>query len=97
MNLDGSGETLLTPDGRAQDPAFSPDGRRLVFGSDAGGWNQTWVMDVDGSNATRLTYSYATEDHPVFSPDGRTIVFVGSGKGFVNLYLINATGPGARA
>lgn len=36
-------------------PRFSPDGKRILFTSDAGGGDNMWVMDKDGSNARQIT------------------------------------------
>lgn len=36
-------------------PRFSPDGKKILFTSDAGGGDNIWVMDRDGSNAKQVT------------------------------------------
>ncbi|MBH9552949.1 amidohydrolase family protein [Inhella gelatinilytica] len=56
-------------------PRFSPDGQRIAFVSDAGGGDNIWVMNSDGSEARALT----TEDfrllnNPVWHPDGQAIL-----------------------
>jgi imidazolonepropionase-like amidohydrolase/Tol biopolymer transport system component len=39
-------------------PRFSPDGKKILFTSDAGGGDNCWLMDADGKNAKQVT----TED-----------------------------------
>ena len=34
---------------------FSPDGKRLTYMSDAGGGDNIWVMNIDGSNAHEVS------------------------------------------
>ncbi|MEX0362649.1 MAG: TolB family protein, partial [Allomuricauda sp.] len=36
-------------------PRFSPDGSKISFTSDAGGGDNIWVMDADGSDAKQVT------------------------------------------
>jgi predicted Ser/Thr protein kinase len=92
-NSDGSDEQRLT-DRPAGDwePAWSPDGTRIVFDSDhhaiGGDRNQLYVMDADGSNLTRLTYTEGNEEHPSWSPDSSRIAFHSNGA----LAVINADG-----
>lgn len=36
-------------------PRFSPDGKHILFTSDAGGGDNIWTMDADGTNARQVT------------------------------------------
>ncbi|MCW5922237.1 MAG: PD40 domain-containing protein [Saprospiraceae bacterium] len=36
-------------------PRFSPDGKKILFTSDAGGGDNIWVMDADGKNPKQVT------------------------------------------
>lgn len=36
-------------------PRFSPDGKKILFTSDAGGGDNIWVMDADGKNGKQVT------------------------------------------
>lgn len=55
MNPDGSGIQQMTTSGVNEDPAWSPDGRHLVFTSSRDGTKQVYVMHADGSGQKRLT------------------------------------------
>jgi Tol biopolymer transport system component len=85
--------------GGIESPSFSPDGFKILYREPyawGGGIGQIWVVDVDGSDAKKLT----TEGGrwPSWSPDGSKIVYtkysledpcqVGSGE----LYVMNADG-----
>jgi Tol biopolymer transport system component len=57
-------------------PDWSPDGRRIAFTSNRGGNPEVYVMNADGSEPVRLTFSNgATSAAPDWSPNGRQIVF----------------------
>src|SRR5688572_32904567 len=36
-------------------PRFSPDGKKILFTSDAGGGDNIWIMNIDGSKAKQIT------------------------------------------
>ncbi|MEM6879017.1 MAG: amidohydrolase, partial [Bacteroidota bacterium] len=56
-------------------PRFSPDGSQLLFTSDAGGGDNIWVMDVDGSDARQITEeSFRLLNNAVWTPDGQYFV-----------------------
>jgi Tol biopolymer transport system component/DNA-binding winged helix-turn-helix (wHTH) protein len=76
------------------DPHFSPDGRRLAFGSGRSGNVAIWVTAADGSDARQLTNSTRQwAGSPAWSPDGRSIAFdsVDVG-GQVHIWTIDAEG-----
>ncbi|HYM33942.1 MAG TPA: hypothetical protein VET48_01030, partial [Steroidobacteraceae bacterium] len=53
---------------------FSPDGKRIAYISDAGGGDNVWVMNVDGSNAKALTEEdFRLLNNPVWHPSGQYI------------------------
>jgi Tol biopolymer transport system component len=52
-------------------PAWSPDGKRIVFASPRSGRWQIYVMDSDGANVRQLTNHEKGAVHPQFSADGR--------------------------
>ncbi|MCB1634339.1 MAG: PD40 domain-containing protein, partial [Xanthomonadales bacterium] len=56
-------------------PQFSPDGRRIAYTSDAGGGDNIWLMNADGSQAKALTAeSFRLLNNPNWSPDGQYVV-----------------------
>ena len=65
MNPDGSGAQQMTTLGSNEDPAWSPDGRHLVFTSTRGGKKDIYVMHADGSGQRRLTRNGVNN----FAPD----------------------------
>ena len=71
---DGTGLRRLTND-RAFDrrPAWSPDGKRLIFPSNRTGEFQIWVVNADGSGLQALTQARESLSAPVWSPDGSRI------------------------
>jgi Tol biopolymer transport system component len=57
-------------------PQFSPDGRRIAFGSDRGGLQSAiWVMNADGSSPKRLTKPRLRAFWPDWAPNGERILF----------------------
>jgi len=71
-------------------PAWSPDGREIVFSSNridpAGHLNSIYVMKSDGTGVRRLTRERHDARYPSFSPDGRRIVYVADLVGPDNYY-----------
>ena len=67
MDPDGSGRQRLTRN-PAYDwaPAVSPNGRRIVFGSDRDGDDEIFKMRADGSGQHRLTRNNDSDSEPPF-------------------------------
>ncbi len=78
MNPDGSGVVNLTDNGTAiadNDPSWSPNGKQIAFESRRDGDSEVYVMDADGTNVKRLTFSKGEDRGTSWSPDGSKIVF----------------------
>jgi Tol biopolymer transport system component len=56
-------------------PAWSPDGRQIVFSGLLGGLNDLFLYDLESSKLRRLTDDPFAELDPAWSPDGRQIAF----------------------
>ncbi len=53
---------------------FSPDGKQLTYMSDAGGGDNVWVMNVDGSEAHAVSKEdFRLLNNPVWHPNGQYI------------------------
>jgi len=89
--------TRVTLDEREEQfPSLAPDGRSLVYASQAGGdWDIYW-QDVGGENIRNLTEDCLEDDtQPAFSPDGRWIAFRSQRNGG-GIFVMSATGESVR-
>ena len=81
MNADGSEQKRVTDDAHSDNaPAWSPNGRQIVFqrtfeGITDEGNIELYSMNADGSDQTRLTDYLGRDADPDWSADGRTIAF----------------------
>jgi len=89
--INGQNPVLLTsgaaPKGGKRRPAWSPDGKYILYASDEGKDSKdepnydVWMMREDGTGVRQLTTNGSMDDYPVVSPDQKHIYFV-SNRGF---------------
>jgi len=67
---------------------------KIVFQSNRDGNYEIYIMDVDGSNQTRLTFSDADDTEPACKFDGSKIAFTSDRDGNKEIYVMNTDGSG---
>ncbi|MDH7447163.1 amidohydrolase family protein [Aquimarina sp. 2201CG14-23] len=71
----GKAKTLRTGIPFEVQPRFSPDGNKISFTSDAGGGDNIWIMDTDGSNATQITKEkFRLLNNATWMPDNNYLI-----------------------
>jgi Tol biopolymer transport system component len=105
--LDKTGQTTrLTNNSRHENnPALSPDGKKVAFNAGDESNRATWeiyVLNLDTRQEAQLTFNQVIDAHPDWSPDGSKIVF-GSFRdaqvkpaGTADIYVMNADGTGLK-
>jgi eukaryotic-like serine/threonine-protein kinase len=78
-----------------ENPALSPDDRRIAVARTVQSNQDIWVIDVLRGGATRFTFDPAVEPYGVWSPDGTRIAFQSNRNGNRDLFLKSSSGAGA--
>ncbi len=77
MQADGSQQTLLTQTADNENSAvWIKNGTKIAFLSNAGGSNQVWEMNADGSERKQLSNSDKGVDGFLFSPDEKSVILI---------------------
>jgi Tol biopolymer transport system component len=97
MNADGTGVTrLIGGNWVSQTPEYSPNGSRIAFASNRGGYvSNIWVMRTDGTGLKRITDPKLQAWAPDWSPDGTHIVFTSDAElPFPSVFAMRSDGTG---
>jgi TolB protein len=109
-NSDGSNQKQLTTtisphrwpgpwaaDGNGS-PQWTPDGRKIVYVSWENGPPEIFIMNVDGSNKTRLTTAEFRDESPEITPDGKHILFNSRRENMMNggIFIMTLDGKNER-
>jgi Tol biopolymer transport system component len=102
VRADGTDQRVIpsqTPEGCETDPAFTPDGDRLVFERfDAiADDDAIWIMDLNGNGRRRIGTGPGGAATPEVSPDGQTITFLSfTPNDLTALFAMSISGGAAR-
>ena len=72
--------------------AVAPDGAKVLFSSNRSGRPMIYMMNIDGSEAKRITFAGKYNASPVWSPSGSKIAFAGYDKGHFDIFIMDANG-----
>ena len=102
MNADGINKRQVTALKAASfAPFFTPDGKRIIFCTNYFDPERSdrhrqpnfdlALIDLDGKNIERVTYSESFDGFPMFSPDGKKLVFASNrnagNRGDTNVFI----------
>jgi len=94
--LSGENPRQITEDASDQGFSLSPDGKQIAFMSytreEARDW-EIYVMDLAGTQITRLTNRPGKDGLPTWSPDGQWIAFVRETEPDNNIWDVMAVRP----
>ncbi|HXV61844.1 MAG TPA: protein kinase [Vicinamibacteria bacterium] len=77
-------------------PAYSPDGRFVVFSSNRTGNLDIWLLDRESRVLRQLTDDASQDWDPGFTADGRRVLFSSSRGGNLEIWSIDLDGSNAR-
>lgn len=85
-------EPLASSAPRAGSPAWSRDGKSLVYTAEVNGIKQVFVRNFGSPTAAQITNSATDCSSPFWSTDDSMVFYLGPGARGTDLYLIGATG-----
>jgi hypothetical protein len=80
-------------------PHVSPDGKRIMYASQAGGadqFNNIYWLPIEGGVPVKLTFGAFDHFHPRWSPDGERIAYISNQEGDPWLYVLETYGGASK-
>jgi eukaryotic-like serine/threonine-protein kinase len=92
----GEERPLTVGASRDRQPAYSPDGERIVFSSNRSGNLDLWVLEPRTGALRQLTDDPAQDWDPGFTPDGQHVLWSSDRSGHLEIWMADADGSNAR-
>ncbi len=89
----GDAIPIITDDGGL--PAWSPDGKRIIYQKEVDGQKQLFLINPDGTGKKQLTSGAAMHVDAQWSPDGAHIYYRSPQGGTWGIWRMNSDGTGA--
>ena len=100
INATTGKETQLTEATEgAYDPAFSPDGKYIVYTQHKGNGSELWMLSVNGesnSAGTPIFLAPGPTRSPAFSADGSKIVYLGLKGAYFEIFEVSVNSAGTQ-
>jgi Tol biopolymer transport system component len=77
-------------------PAYSPDGQKLLFTSNRSGNLDVWELSLVTGGVRRITLDPGLDQDPAYSPDGRSLYWSSSRSGHLECWTAAVDGSGGR-
>lgn len=87
-HLDGSAGVTIDVGASPQDPSFSPDGSRIVYGSNV----HVFTVPAGGGTVRQLTSPGTVNGEPAWTGEGDWVVFRSNRSGNGDLYAVKGSG-----
>jgi Tol biopolymer transport system component len=91
-------QVLTMPEGACQ-PAWSPDGQKMIFISPCKGMDEIYygaglyIVNADGSNLTPIATVPGGDFDPAWSPDGKSIAFTSLRTDQMEIFIMSVDDP----
>lgn len=88
-DLESEKEVAISHSGRGgyRTPAFTPDGKRVIYAFAEKGPMQLWSVDLQGQDKQQITEIEGMSHWPSFTPDGKRLVFANSRENNYEIYI----------
>ena len=94
VDRNGNATPLALPPAPYYHPRFSPDGSRLLIGTDDGMEAIVWIYELKGGGAARRLTFGGRNTSPIWTPDGRRVTFHSDREGDLGMFWQPADGSG---